>query len=69
MGKGARKRGIARRLSSCVFSLSHQFNHWVRVYLDALYNGLFKVVWETLSTFANKRHHLAGKQYLVIFTV
>jgi len=26
-----------------------------------LYSGLFKVVWETLSAFANKRHHLAGK--------
>jgi len=44
-----------------VFTLPHQFNHWATVHPDVLYSGLFKVVWETLSAFANKRHHLAGK--------
>ena len=44
-----------------VFTLPHQFNGWATLHPKVLYKTLFKAVWETLSEFANARHHMDGQ--------
>jgi hypothetical protein len=44
-----------------VFTLPHQFNGWATLHPEILSKTLFKAVWETLSEFANARHHMEGQ--------
>jgi len=44
-----------------VFTLPHQFNGWATLHPKVLYKILFKAVWQTLSEFANARHHMDGQ--------